>query len=52
MQYLNEGTCNYFSSVSLCVVEAENLYSFNIKYLHYNNIDTVVDIGCASMPLR
>lgn len=41
-----------FSSVFLCVVEAENLYSFYIKYLHYNNIDTVVDVGYAGMPLR
>lgn len=52
MQYLNDGTCNYFSSVFLCLVEAENLYPVNIKYLHYNNIDTVVEVGCAGMPLR
>lgn len=49
--YLNNGMSNYFSSVLLPLVKAENLYSFNIKHLHYNKIDTVLEVGCAGMPL-
>lgn len=39
-------------SVFLYLVEAENLYPFNIKNLHYNNIDTEVEVGCAGMPFK
>lgn len=41
----------FFLPAFLSLVEAENLYSFNVKHLHYNNVKAVVEGGCAGMPL-
>lgn len=38
-----------FKFVFFCLVEFENLYLFNIKYLCYNYIEIVVEVGCVGM---
>ena len=40
-----------FLSVFLSLVEAENVSSFHVTHLHYNNADAVVEGGCAGMTL-